>query len=112
MTSTVVTSPKTAKASKVVVSQVADLIRIRAEILELERQKDALTAEIEKAFGVDKTAKTSMAETLIHAGIEFARLVWRTRKGVDLDKLETLYPEAYADCQKPIVYSVITALHR
>lgn len=102
----------TTKATKVVVKQVKELTEIRAEIAQLEKQKLALTAEIEKAFGVDKKAKTSKTTTLKHNNIEFARLDWRTRKGVDLEKLAEKFPEAYEACQKPTVYSVIVSLFK
>jgi uncharacterized protein (UPF0335 family) len=102
----------TTKATKVVVEQVKALTEIRAEITRLEAEKKALTAEIEKAFGVDKKSKTSEATTLKHNSIEFARLDWRTRKGVDLDKLATEFPEAYEACDKPITYSVIVSLFK
>jgi hypothetical protein len=107
-----ITMEATAKATKVVLGQVQELTEVRAEIARLEKRKEALTAEIEKAFGVDKVAKTSSATTLIHNNIEFARLAWRTRKGVDLEKLAEEFPEAYAVCQKPIIYSVITSLFK
>lgn len=100
------------KASKVVLEQVKELVEIRAEITRLEKQKEALTAEIEKAFGVDKKAKTSQATTLKHNNIEFARIDWRTRKGVDTEKLALEYPEAYEACQKPTIYSVIVSLFK
>jgi hypothetical protein len=100
------------KATKVTLEQVKELVEIRAEITRLEKRKEALTAEIEKSFGVDKTAKTSLFTTLKHNGIEFARLDWRTRKGVDLDRLALEYPEAYSVCQKPTIYSVIVSLFK
>lgn len=103
---------KAVKGSKVVVDQVKQLTEIRAEIARLEKEKVALTAEIEKAFGVDKEAKTSEFDTLTHNAIEFARLDWRSRKGVDLDKLAVEFPEAFEACQKPTVYSVIVSLFK
>jgi predicted phage-related endonuclease len=102
----------TAKGSKVVVEQVRELVEVRAEIARLEKLKVALTEEIEKAFEVDKTAKTSKFTTLTHNAIEFARLDWRSRKGVDLEKLAVEFPEAYEACQKPTVYSVIVSLFK
>lgn len=102
----------TTKASKVVLEQVKELVEIRAEITRLEKQKEALTAEIEKSFGVDKQNKTSKATTLKHNNIEFARLDWRTRRGVDTEKLALEYPEAYEACQKPTIYSVIVSLFK
>jgi uncharacterized protein (UPF0335 family) len=103
---------KTTKGSKVVVDQVKQLTEIRAEIARLEKEKVALTAEIEKAFGVDKDSKTSEFDTLTHNAIEFARLDWRSRKGVDLDKLAVEFPEAFEACQKPTIYSVIVSLFK
>jgi predicted phage-related endonuclease len=102
----------TTKGSKVVVEQVKQLVEVRAEIARLEKQKVALTEEIEKAFGVDKNAKTSAFTTLTHNAIEFARLDWRTRKGVDTEKLALEFPEAFEACQKPTVYSVIVSLFK
>lgn len=101
-----------AKGSKVVVAQVRELTEIRAEIAQLEKRKEALTAEIEKAFGVDKKAKTSATTTLTHNAIEFARLDWRSRKGIDSEKLALEFPEAFEACQKPTVYSVIVSLFK
>lgn len=101
-----------AKGSKVVVAQVRELTEIRAEIAQLEKRKEALTAEIEKAFGVDKKAKTSVHTTLTHNAIEFARIDWRSRKGIDSEKLALEFPEAFEACQKPTVYSVIVSLFK
>lgn len=112
MTTKTAEQTTTTKATKVVVEQVRELVEIRAEIASLEKQKQALTTEIEKAFGVDKKAKTSEATTLKHNGIEFARLDWRTRKGVDLEKLAVEFPEAFEACQKPTIYSVIVSLFK
>jgi hypothetical protein len=103
---------ETTKGSKVVVEQVRELVELRAEIARLEKRKEAVTAEIEKAFEVNKETKTSAFTTLTHNAIEFARLDWRTRKGVDLEKLATNYPEAFEACQKPTVYSVIVSLFK
>lgn len=100
------------KGSKVVVAQVRELTEIRAEIAQLEKHKDSLIAEIEKAFGVDKKAKTSVHTSLSHHGIEFARIDWRSRKGIDSEKLALEFPEAYEACQKPSVYSVIVSLFK
>lgn len=102
----------TAKGSKVVVEQVKQLVEVRAEIARLEKIKVALTEEIEKAFVVDKNAKTSAFTTLTHNAIEFARLDWRSRKGVDTEKLAVEFPEAFEACQKPTVYSVIVSLFK
>lgn len=112
MTTKTAEQTTTTKATKVVVEQVKELVEIRAEIASLEKQKQALTTEIEKTFGVDKKAKTSEATTLKHNGIEFARLDWRTRKGVDLEKLAVEFPEAFEACQKPTIYSVIVSLFK
>lgn len=112
MTTATMKQDTTTKGSKVVLEQVKELVEIRAEIAQLEKRKQAVTAEIEKAFGVDKEAKVSTATTLTHNSIEFARLDWRTRKGVDLEKLATEYPEAYEACNKPSIYSVIVALFK
>lgn len=100
------------KATKVTLEQVKELIEVRAEIASLEKRKEALTAEIEKVFGVDKKAKTSLFTTLKHNGIEFARLDWRSRKGIDSDKLALEFPEAFEACQKPTVYSVVVSLFK
>lgn len=112
MTTKTVENTTTTKATKVVVEQVRELTEIRAEIASLEKRKKAVTEEIEKAFGVNKEAKTSEHTTLIHNGIEFARLDWRTRKGVDLEKLAVEFPEAYEACQKPSIFSVIVSLFK
>jgi hypothetical protein len=72
----------------------------------------ALTAEIEKAFEVDKEAKTSRFSTLTHHAVEFARIDWRSRKGIDSEKLALEFPEAFEACQKPTVYSVIVSLFK
>jgi len=102
------------KAKKIVVEQVKELVSIRAEITQLEKQKEALTAEIEKAFGVNKEAKTSEFETLTHNGIEFARYDWRHRKGIDEKKLMEDFPEAYQACFNPskTIYGVVVSLFK
>ena len=112
MTTKTLEQTTTTKGSKVVVEQVKELVEIRAEIALLEKQKLALTAEIEKAFGVDKKSKTSAFLTLTHNGIEFARLDWRSRKGIDTEKLAEKFPEAYEACQKPTLYSVMVSLFK
>lgn len=112
MTTKTLEQTTTNKGSRVVLEQVKQLTEIRAEIAILEKQKDALIAEVEKAFGVDKKAKTSLFTTLTHNAIEFVRLDWRSRKGVDTEKLAEKFPEAYEACQKPIVYSVIVSLFK
>jgi predicted phage-related endonuclease len=112
MTTKTLEQTTTTKGSKVVVEQVKQLTEVRAEIARLEKQKEALTAEIEKAFGVDKKAKTSNFITLTHNGIEFARVDWRSRKGIDSEKLAVEFPEAYEACQKPTIYSVIVSLFK
>lgn len=103
-----------AKASKVIVEQVKELTEVRAEILMLEKRKQALTEEIEKAFGVDKKSKTSKATTLKHNGVEVARYDWRSRKGIDEEMLAEKYPEAYQACFKPnkTIYGVIVSLFK
>lgn len=108
------TTTSTTKATKVVVEQVRSLVEIRAEIGRLEKEKDALTAEIEKAFGVDKKAKVSAFDTLTHQGIEFVRYDWRTRKGIDEALLAEKFPEAYEACFKPnkTIYGVIVSLFK
>ena len=111
-TSTTTTATTTAKATKVVLGQVRELTEVRAEIARLEKLKLALTAEIEKAFEVDKEAKTSRFSTLTHNAIEFARIDWRSRKGIDSEKLALEFPEAFEACQKPTVYSVIVSLFK
>jgi uncharacterized protein (UPF0335 family) len=108
------TSISATKATRVVVEQVRSLVEIRAEIARLEKQKLALTAEIEKAFGVNKEAKTSDFDTLLHQGIEFVRYDWRTRKGIDEEKLAKDFPEAYEACYKAdkTVYGQIVSLYK
>lgn len=102
------------KATKVTLEQVKELIEVRAEITRLEKRKEALTAEIEKVFGVDKKAKVSAFSTLKHNGIEFARYDWRSRKGIDEELLATRYPEAYEACFKAdkTIYGVIVSLFK
>ncbi len=112
MTVQTVEQTTTTKATKVVLEQVKQLTEIRAEIARLEKLKVAVTTEVEKAFGVDKKAKTSEFATLTHNAIEFARLDWRSRKGIDSEKLALEFPEAFEACQKPAVYSVIVSLFK
>ncbi len=112
MTVQTVEKTTTTKATKVVLEQVKQLTEIRAEIARLEKLKVAVTTEVEKAFGVDKKAKTSEFATLTHNAIEFARLDWRSRKGIDSEKLALEFPEAFEACQKPSVYSVIVSLFK
>ena len=104
----------TTKATEVVVEQVRSLVEVRAEIAKLEIEKKALTAEIEKVFGVDKTSKTSEFDTLTHHNIEFARYNWISRKGLDEAKLALEFPEAYEACFKAdkTVYGVLTTLYK
>jgi hypothetical protein len=104
----------TTKATKVVVEQVRSLVEVRAEIARLEKQKLALTAEIEIAFGVNKTSKTSEFDTLTHQGIEFARYDWRSRKGLDEEKLAKEFPEAYEACFKAdkTIYGLVVSLFK
>jgi predicted phage-related endonuclease len=111
-TSATATATATAKGSKVVLEQVRELTEIRAEIARLEKRKLTLTAEVEKVFGVDKEAKTSTYSTLTHNAVEFARIDWRSRKGIDSEKLALEFPEAFEACQKPTVYSVIVSLFK
>lgn len=104
----------TGKGTKVVVEQVKELVEVRAEIARLEKVKEALTAEVEKAFGVDKKAKTSKLTTLTHNGIEFVRYEWRKRKGIDEEKLAKDFPEAYEACMKAdkTIYGLIVSLFK
>lgn len=104
----------TTKATKITLEQVKELIEVRAEITRLEKRKEALTAEIEGVFGVDKKAKVSKFTTLKHNGIEFARYDWRTRKGIDEELLATKFPEAYEACYKAdkTIYGVIVSLFK
>jgi ABC-type uncharacterized transport system fused permease/ATPase subunit len=108
------TTTKTTKATKVVVGQVRELVELRAEITRLEKLKVAITAEIEIAFGVNKTSKTSEFDTLTHQGIEFARYDWRSRKGLDEEKLAKEFPEAYEACFKAdkTVYGLVVSLFK
>lgn len=103
-----------AKATKVTLEQVKELIEVRAEIALLEKRKEALTAQIEGVFGVDKKAKVSKFTTLKHNGIEFARYDWRSRKGIDEERLAKDFPEAYEACMNPnkTVYGVIVSLFK
>ncbi len=103
-----------AKATKITLEQVKQLIEVRAEITRLEKQKEALTAEIEKVFGVNKEAKVSKFSTLKHNGIEFARYDWRSRKGIDEALLAEKFPEAYEACFKAdkTIYGVIVSLFK
>ncbi len=102
------------KVTKVTLKQVLDLIEVRAQIAQLEKQKEALTTELEKAFGVNKETKTSEFTTLKHNGIEIARYDWRSRKGIDEALLAEKFPEAYEACMKPnkTIYGVIVSLFR
>ena len=102
------------KATKITVEQVKELIEVRAEIARLEKRKEALTAEIEFVFGVDKKSKRSRFTTLKHNNIEFVRYDWRTRKGIDEEKLATDFPEAYEACYKAdkTIYGVIVSLFK
>jgi hypothetical protein len=104
----------TTKATKLVVAQVRELVELRAEIARLEKMKLAITAEIEIAFGVNKTSKTSEFDTLTHQGIEFARYDWRSRKGLDEAKLALEFPEAYEACFKAdkTIYGLVTSLYK
>lgn len=104
----------TTKATKITLEQVKELIEVRAEIARLEKRKDALTAEIEKVFGVDKEAKTSKHTTLKHNGIEFVRYDWRKRGGVDEKLLAEAFPSAYEACYKPdkTIYGVVVSLFK
>lgn len=103
-----------AKATRNTLEQVKELIEVRAEIAALEKRKEALTAEIEQVFGVNKEAKTSKHKTLKHNGIEFARYDWRKRGGVDEKTLAEKFPEAYEACYKPekTIYGVIVSLFK
>lgn len=114
MANAIAQATEVAKGSRVVVEQVKELTEVRAEIARLEKLKDALTIEVEKAFGVDKKAKTSRHTTLTHNGIEFARYDWRTRKGIDEDKLAKDFPEAYEACYKSdkTIFGVIVSLFK
>jgi hypothetical protein len=109
-----VETSEVAKATKVTLEQVKELIEIRAEIASLEKRKEALTAEIEKAFGVDKEAKTSKFSTLKHNGIEFVRYDWRKRGGVDEKLLAEAFPSAYEACYKAdkTIYGVVVSLFK
>lgn len=105
---------KATKATKVTLEQVKQLVEVRAEITRLESLKTELTKQVEQVFGVNKDTKTSDFDTLTHNAIEFARLDWVSRKGVDLDKLARDFPEAYEACFDPkhTTYSVVRALFK
>lgn len=111
-TTTTQTATTSTKATKVTLEQVKQLVEVRAEIARLEKMKVALTAEIETAFEIDKARKTSRFSTLTHNAIDFARIDWRSRKGIDSEKLALEFPEAFEACQKPIIYSVIVSLFK
>ncbi len=102
------------KATRVTLEQVKELVEVRAEITALEKRKEALTEEIEKAFGVNKETKVSRFSTLKHNGIEFARYDWRARKGIDEKMLAEKFPEAYEACFKAdkTIYGVIISLFK
>lgn len=114
MANAIAQATEVAKGSKVVVEQVRQLVDVRAEIARLEKLKDALTGEVEKAFGVDKKSKTSLHTTLTHNGIEFVRYEWRKRKGIDEELLAEKYPDAYEACMKPdkTIYGLIVSLFK
>lgn len=109
-----VETAEVAKATKVTLGQVKELIEVRAEIARLEKRKEALTAEIEKVFGVDKDTKTSTHTTLKHNGIDIARYDWRKRGGVDEKLLAEAFPQAYEACYKAdkTIYGVIVSLFK
>lgn len=67
------------KATKVVVEQVKQLTNLRAEVKTLEATAKQIVKVLEAEFGKDDTAKTSEFDTLIHNGIDVARLDWRVR---------------------------------
>lgn len=92
---------RTTKGNKIVLEQVKQLVEVRAEIARLEKLKAVLTTNIEQVFGVNKEAKTTEFDTLTHNGIEFARIDFRVRKGVDTEKLAEKFPEAYSACFDP-----------
>lgn len=114
MANAIAQATEVAKGSKVVVEQVRELVEVRAEIARLEKLKEALTEEVEKAFGVDKKSKTSRHTTLTHNGIEFVRYEWRKRKGIDEALLAEKYPDAYEACMKPdkTIYGLIVSLFK
>ena len=105
---------KVTKATKITVDQVKQLVEVRAEITRLEALKSELTKKVEAVFGVDKDNKVSEFDTLTHHNIEFARLDWISRKGVDTEKLARDFPEAYEACFNPqhTTYSVVRALFK
>jgi hypothetical protein len=102
------------KATKRVVDSVKELVELRAEIAELEKRKNSLTAELEKVFGVDKEAKTSKHTTLSYHGVDVVRYEWRKRKGIDEEKLAKDFPEAYEACYKAdkTIYGLIVSLFK
>jgi len=74
------------KATKVVVEQVKQLTNLRAEVKTLEATAKQIVKVLEAEFGKDDTAKTSEFDTLIHNGIDVARLDWRVRPNFSSDK--------------------------
>lgn len=92
------------KATLAVVAKIDELAEVRAEITRLTKIKDQLATEIDEAFGD--------SDILIHRNIEVARRDWRQRSGVDVKKLEELFPEAAKACEKITRYSVIVSLYK
>ena len=95
------TTTRTKKATRVVLEQVKQLTNIRAEVKTLEATAKQIVGVLEAEFGKDDKAKTSEFDTLIHNGIDVARLDWRVRPNFSADKfteelsksVEVAYPE-------------------
>lgn len=107
-----VAPPKVRKATKVTVEQVKELTAVRAEITLLEARAKSLVAALELQFEKDDTAKVSVFDTLTHQGLEVARMLWRSRPGLDTKQLQEQFPEAFNACQKVTKYSTITTLFK
>jgi hypothetical protein len=84
------------KATKVVVEQVKQLTNLRAEVKTLEATAKQIVKVLEAEFGKDDTAKTSEFDTLIHNGIDVARLDWRVRPNFSEAKFTEAFTESVA----------------
>jgi hypothetical protein len=93
----VATATRTKKATRVVVEQVKDLTNIRAEVKTLEGQAKKIVEALEAEFGKDDKAKVSEFDTLIHNGIEVARMDWRSRPNFSASKFTEAFSESVAE---------------
>ena len=90
-----------------IVQVAQELKEMRAELRELEARKKRLTTVLEEEFGKNEMDNTADYSELVHRNIKFATLSWVTRSGVNREKLETDYPEAYEACRTTNTYSVV-----